>query len=382
MIEAIKNAIWFTPRKEASKKGVFSDMLSYFFTNESDVYQLALCNLDVVSCINLIWENIGLWGIKVFDPKKKIIKEEDDRYKFIEENISELKKDFVKHKSIGGCVYITILKNESNWVAWLRCYGTNEVKYSNSVYTIKDKEIWEYTAKENEVMKCVFDTNHNNKPHGIVSTIKKDLMIEDEATSSMLMGYINKLRIWAIIKTSETFWTATSEEQKSLGETFKKLFTGSKNEASYYLGNAVDKVEMIDMSVKNEGIVSDRMNTTEKVCVAYRVPREILSYTQKWGSEAKIQGQDRIFMRMTMNTWDKSLQDCINKAFDYFISELPKEYLGLTIEIWSDKSVSTEEQNNIRANFEKWIITLDEARELLWFTPLNGKTTTSWSSQK
>ena len=355
----IKN---FTQNKDVRWFVENSTIFSVFSWADSKIYDLALCDSDVVSCICIIWENIGIGWLKLLDKTTDKLIDKDwnnQDYEMIETIFNDIKWDFVKHKSIWGIVYFVKLINKKWDLATYKCYGKNQVTKSWSDYNIVDPLLWRIKVTSDNVYPILFFTWPNHQPLWIVETIKKDLEIENESATSALVTYRNKLRIWAIIKTNPELGT-DPVASASLWEKIQKIFSWSNATWSYYLGNGIDDVKIVDLWIDNKWLREDRNFKTDKVCSAYNIPKELIWYTQASWSEAKIKWLYDIFMRTTIPKRDNSIETAFNKMLEYFL-DLPQ----YKIKVWSETKLTTEEQENIRKNLESWIITVEQAQELL-----------------
>jgi hypothetical protein len=153
-------------------------------------------------------------------------------------------------------------------------------------------------------------------------------------------------------------WTSDAELQNTV-EQLRKNFSGGKNKHKVGILRWIESIEKIQDSMSDMQYEVLRSFTTERVCVAFDVPRVILWYTDGV-NYSNHEWQYRKFIQNTINVRENTIW--------WWISEALELEEGYEFEFRSTKFDITKE--NIEAmeiKARNWRITPNEARVELWY---------------
>ncbi len=151
---------------------------------------------------------------------------------------------------------------------------------------------------------------------------------------------------------------ASQDELENTVATLRKNFSWWQNKHKIGILQGIERIEQIQDSLSDMQFLALRNFTTERVCVAFDVPKVVLWYTDGVNF-SNHEWQYRKFIQNTITSREKNIQSWINEALEqeqwYF------NFYSLKFDI--DK----EWVEILEVKVRNWFITLNEARKELWY---------------
>ena len=347
MLDYIKNAI--SPKPISKSKG---SSIGYFLSGNNSIgYELWLQNSDIMSIVRLIADNIYI----------QIDKPNNNANLF--SNIELLKYEFVKNKILWSEFIVAPIATDYGKVIWFNIFGKDRynIKYDEYINPISfdvkyNNNHIQYLA--DEVIYICYNNDKGWKPKGIIDDIIEDICIDLEASSSLKEYYKNRIALSFFMK----LWSDVDGEK--LNQELQKFYSGSKNSWKWLANEDIESIQ----PMQTTWLITqpDREYVTEKICSALNIPKEILWYTSKWWSEAKIKWLLEIFDWRILKPRNIRFQDVLDKTINKRSNDIDNQYKLNNISVVMNNKKTTDEIKLIIEQVKANIITTDEARTLLW----------------
>ena len=348
ILTRLTNAI--SPKPISKTKG--SSFTGSFSQTWSTIgYELWLKNSDIMSITRLISDNIYT----------KIHKPEQNFDLFA--NIELLKYEFVKNKILWWEFVVVPVSNILDKVIWFEIFWKNRyvIQYNDLLEPIGVKIRYNNQSLNydiSEVLYICYNNDNQWKPKWIIDDIIEDLCIDLEASNSIKEYYKNRLALSFFLK----LWQNADSEK--LSSEIQKFLSWSKNAWKFLASTDIDAVQQFQATWLSTQL--DREYVSEKICAVLNIPKEILWYTQKWWSEAKIVWLLEIFDGRIMKPRNIKFQDLLDKIISKWLWEIDPKYAIKSISVVINNKVSIQETKIIIEQVRAGIITTAEARDLLW----------------
>jgi len=137
-------------------------------------------------------------------------------------------------------------------------------------------------------------------------------------------------------------------------EKIKAKLSGGHNKGKNIISNAIKDIKPITQKHNDADFLNQRKFTTEKVCVAFGVPRTVLGYIE----EANYSNSETQYKKFIANTIRP-----LERKLEQIFTELSKDFAGFLFVI-NDEHIDEMEQRSklARENVKSGIWTINEAR--------------------
>lgn len=146
-------------------------------------------------------------------------------------------------------------------------------------------------------------------------------------------------------------------EAKIQIEKIKAKLSGGHNKGKNIISNAVKDIKTIDQKHNDADFLNQRKFTTEKVCVAFGVPRTVLGYIE----EANYSNSETQYKKFIANTIRP-----LEKKLEVIFTELGKDF-GKFLFVINDEHIDEIQQRSKIAqdNVKSGLWTINEARDYI-----------------
>lgn len=147
----------------------------------------------------------------------------------------------------------------------------------------------------------------------------------------------------------------TTEEANIQIELIKQKLAGGHNKGKNIISNAVKDIKTIDQKHNDADFLNLRKFTTEKVCVAFGVPRTVLGYIEDV-NHSNGDSQFKKFIRNTIRPLENKLE--------YIFTQLGKDFGGFKFVINDEHIDEIGDRSKIaQENVKSGLWTINEARD-------------------
>lgn len=342
--------------------GVFGNIGEVPVSNLDLLYSIYRKNTDSRRAISLIAKNIWLegyyfqiWEDTVEDAKSTAILEFN--------NFRNIISEVVRDIAVSWNAYIVKLRNASGQVIWLDTIDPRTVK----IRATKQGEITAYEQRvagqavnryePKDIVNCFDETDPDNEIFGlsVLESIIYDTLADSEAALANYFYFKNSAIPARLLIAKDN---ASQEELENTVTALRKNFSWWQNKHKIGILQGIERIEQIQDSLSDMQFLALRNFTTERVCVAFDVPKVVLWYTDGVNF-SNHEWQYRKFIQNTITSREKNIQSWINEALEqeqwYF------NFYSLKFDI--DK----EWIDILEVKVRNWLITPNEARQELWY---------------
>ena len=329
-------------------------------TNLDLFFQLYKKHSDLRRVILELQETVGKGGFKLLRWEEEI----DNQIDFLN-NFENFKREFVKYLMITGNIFLYKLRNSYWKVIDYQFLDPRQIlkevdDYWEPVRYFQKTLKWNKELKVEDVKHIILEADADNPTRGlsIMEGLTTDILADNEAMLTNYYFFKNNAIPWSLITLKDEI---NQEEQETLIERMKKLFSWWKNKHKVGIISWVEDIKQIQQTMKDMQFEILRKFTTEKICAAYWVPKVILNYTD-WVNYTNADIQYTKYIENTIRPLERFvqsiIQNLINEDFDKTVKF---EIIDKHINDFKEKIEA------LTKLFNDWILTINEVRKELWF---------------
>lgn len=360
---------WFEIRKvqnepQPYKKG--GNFYTWFWklpvSNLDVLYSIYKKNTDCRRATSLIGKNVWLaWyyfakGEDVIEPK-----EYQDILDY--SNFRNLITSIVRDVLVSWNAYIVKLRNESWKLIWLetvdprtiRVRATPTGEITGYEQNINGKVVYRYEASD--VVNCFDESDPDNQLFwlSVLESLLYETLADQESAISNYYYFKNNAMPSRLLIAKE--WASQTELETTV-DSLRKNFAGWKNKHKIGIVQGIEKIEQIQDSMADMQFLALRTFTTERVCVAFDVPKIILWYTDGV-NYSNHEWQYKKFIQNTITGRENNLSEWITEALELEWIEFHFRPLKFDMDNETIQAMEIKIRN--------WLITPNEARVEMWY---------------
>lgn len=363
---------WYEIRKAQNEPNKYKKSWWYYgnvgelpVSNLDLLYSIYKKNTDSRRAIGLIAKNI--WIEWYFFEQNEQVKDDKEMTAVLEyTNFRNLIAMITRDIAVSGNAYIVKLRNESWKIIWLDTVDPRTMRIkATSTWEIlgyeqrsSGKAVNKYDAKD--IVNCMDETDPDNELFGlsVLESILYDTLADQEAALANYYYFKNSAIPARLLIAKDN---ASDQELENTVSQLRKNFSWWQNKHKIGILQGIERIEQIQDSLSDMQFLALRNFTTERVCVAFDVPKVILWYTDGV-NYSNHEWQYKKFIQNTIVTREKNIQQWINEALeteDYF------KFYSIKFDI------DREWVEILEIKIRSWLMTPNEARQELWYEPMD-----------
>lgn len=363
---------WYEIRKAQNEPNKYKKSWWYYgnvgelpVSNLDLLYSIYKKNTDSRRAIGLIAKNI--WIEWYFFEQNEQVKDDKEMTAVLEyTNFRNLIAMITRDIAVSGNAYIVKLRNESWKIIWLDTVDPRTMRLkATSTWEIlwyeqrsSGKAVNKYDAKD--IVNCMDETDPDNELFGlsVLESILYDTLADQEAALANYYYFKNSAIPARLLIAKDN---ASDQELENTVSQLRKNFSWWQNKHKIGILQGIERIEQIQDSLSDMQFLALRNFTTERVCVAFDVPKIILWYTDGV-NYSNHEWQYKKFIQNTIVTREKNIQQWINEALeteDYF------KFYSIKFDI------DREWVEILEIKIRSWLMTPNEARQELWYEPMD-----------
>lgn len=314
-------------------------------------------------CIQEIMETVGKGWYKCMRRKDVIEDKAVDEYLNFNHKFSYLKNQIIRDIGVSGNCFILKQKNLQWKPLWLQVLDPRTMAVVITEYGEVIKYIQQANGKmqefgANDIAHFYLEKDPDNEKMwlSIVEGIITDVLADDESWLTNYYYFKNSAIPSQLIVLQEWMW---AEERENAIEMLKKNFSWGKNKHKIAAVSGIVDIKKVQDWIGDMQFELLRKFTIEKVCAAYGVPKIILGYTEGV-NYTSADTQYQRFIENTILTREERITEWIN--------EILGERTDTRIKFDGDHINDFDKRVDIAIKqIQYWLITINEAREELWY---------------
>lgn len=267
--------------------------------------------------------------------------------------------------SITWNVFLLVQVDWMWWLYWIQALDPRTIRIVVDEYWDVMKYIqqtWgQMQSRDPDLMMHWYDELDSDNEifwQSLVEWIVTDVLADNEAMLSNYYWFKNASVPSQIIVLEE--WM-TDDQKKIVIDQMKADFSGWKNKHKMAVTNWVKDIKSIQQKLSEMEFEVLRKLTTQKICVAFSVPKTIMWYTD-WVNYTNWDTQYVKFIENTIIPREEKIALWINDILWRF-----DEYKDVRFEFDSDHINDYDKRVEIAVKqVNNWLITVNEARQDLW----------------
>ena len=244
--------------------------------------------------------------------------------------------------------YLTVMSDEYGNVKWFVYTIRWDVQYLERIDVIRDKN-------ESDPTQEVYG-------YGIMESLVNDVLADHEASRSNHSFFKNNMIPAHIIVLDDD---VSEEEARIIVEQMKLQFAWWKNNNKWAVLKWVKNIITTwTTNYRDMEFLNLRKFTTEKICTAFGVPKLML-WLSEWVNYSNAEMMYKEFIQNTIVPLETRLARMFNVIIDEVLPWRKFEFIDSHLDEQGQKM-----DIYIKA-IENWLMTIDEAREEMWYTPFD-----------
>lgn len=276
--------------------------------------------------------------------------------------LNSMKDAIIMYLELFGDVYIRKRYNALKQVMGFEIFDTRAVKIVTDnqlnvlkyIYERKTSTSYVYEPyTPEEILHFRTGMNFDNPMFGetIMETLVLDVMGDDEASLVNYFWFQNDALPSAVYILADDMDPDTAEETI---EKIRAKLSGGHNKGRDIISTAVKDVKPITQKHNDADFLNLRKFTTERVCVAFGVPRTVLGYVEDV-NHSNGDSQYKKFIENTIRPLERKLE--------YIFTELSKDFKGFRFVINDEHIDNIEQRSKIAVeNIKNGLWTINEGR--------------------
>lgn len=343
--------------------------------SKATYFELYTKNSDIRECVRKIAWAVARNGIYLLDNDKQIIESNvktEEVFQLLKApTFEKFKVNFWRNYLVSWELYIKGLKNALWQVIRFDVIDSRAVQK-----VLRDWIITWYRVSENNWLKTHLynvdeiayfkfedDTTYTINGMWVLTSILYDAVTDLEASKTNYFFYKNSARPDMMLLLDGNL---TAEEQQIATDQFNAQFRWSENAHKVLVGWWIKEIKQISLSSKDMETIAHRKLSTDKICSAFGVPKELLWYNETSNYNNGLNAKEE-FLEWTVKPHERDFDAILNKCLEMFRPDLFDKYW---IKSDSEQLKETQEWlNGQRADVLAWIITINEARIDRWLEP-------------
>ncbi len=323
-------------------------------------------NIDIFWCVREISQTVWKWWLIFKNENGDVVKNEKLKT-ILKRNgwFTLFKRTLVKHMSVTWNAFILKQRNWMWWIYWLQLLDPRTIRIVVNEYweVLKYHQVANWSTLSfapEDILHCFDELDSDNEVfwQSPMEWIVIDVLADDEAMLTNYYYFKNNAVPSQLIILEE--WISP-EEQEILIEWLKKDFTWWKWKHKMAISNWIKDIKNIQWSINEMSFEVLRKLTTNKVCVAFSVPKTIIWYTDG----VNYTNWDTQYIKFIENTIIPREEKIASRLNEIFYDEYK-----LTIEFDSDHINDFDKRVDIAVKqIDRWLITVNEWRQQLWYSP-------------
>lgn len=308
-------------------------------------------------------ETTWKWSYKCIKGEDVIEDKVVDEYLNFNHKFGFLKNQIIRDIGITGNCFILKQKNLAWKPLWMQVLDPRSIaivitEYGEVVKYVQQVNGNQQTFNPEEIAHLYIEKDPDNERMGLsmVEGIITDVMSDDEAGLINYYYFKNSAIPSQLIVLQE--WMSADEQAAAI-EQLKKEFSGGKNKHKISAISGIVDIKKVQDWMSEMQFEVLRKFTIEKVCAAYGVPKIILWYTEGV-NYTSADTQYQRFIENTILTREERIASWIN--------DILSEFTETKIKFDWDHIDDFDKRVDIKIKqIQYWLITINEAREELWY---------------
>lgn len=338
--------------------------------NNQTYWRMYRINTDIRAAIRELCETSAKSGYKFqfrqANGKKKDVDVEGFVFAMQQSGgFKSVKSEIIRHVGIFGNAYlVTAEKNVRNQPIRFEVWDPRHVSIVTDSDLVPLRYVYQppnmarqKVAEAEDVLHVTDDTDLDSPVFGIskLETLVLDVMGDEEASLSNYHFFGNDSIPSALFVLREGL---NADQVKATFQVIKDTLQGGHNKHKNIVSTAIQDVKPIRQDHKDMGFGEQRAHTSERICVAYGVPRTVLGYIED-ANRSNGETQYEKFIENTIRPLERSLEEIFTQVAKKF--EPRAEFVVVDEHIDDVKERSQLARDNVAGG----IWTRNEAREYL-----------------
>jgi HK97 family phage portal protein len=310
------------------------------------------------------WE----WNVVEWEDYENIVAIFNNTYLGTKLHWKHVKERLVRDMDLTGNRYIFKVRNEAREVIGIQPldprYLTIVADEFGNIYGYLYRVRGNYQSFEkDDVVADKMDSDPDNEIYGfsIMHSLVVDIMADDEASKANLWVFRNNMIPAQLIVLEPNI---SENEAKWAIENMKAMFSWGANKWKAGIIKWIKEIIKIQNTAEDMQYLDLRKFTTEKICSAFGVPKVMLGLSE-WVNYSNANIMYKEFIQNTIKPEEYAIAEMMTEIIKEQYPDYHIQFIDAHIDDIEQKITMY-----IKA-LENWMMTLDEVREELGFTPYN-----------
>lgn len=349
--------IWEVPNIAIWRNGALKTASTRVF------YEMHKTNTVIDRCVATIQKNTAVNKFYVVDEENEVIEWTRAEAILKNSNFRDLKNRILLHNLIGGTVFVEKEKNDKQQIGKLSTVDPRTM----TIVATSQGDILRYVQRTNKGHTVEFyidemshfyddpDPDSDLFWRSNCQTLVNDVFWDLEASRSNYSFFLNDATPPGILVVDGTGYT--TEQINEAVKSLTQSMSGGANKHRLLYSSILKDIKTISQSHKDMDFINQRKFTIEQVASAFDVPKFMLGHVEgvNYSNGREMRAN---FMENTIQPIERWLED----VFTSLVCD-PGQFIKIESAETRDRTVLI---NNTIARVDGWLITRNEAREILW----------------